>query len=90
MSTIDEDREHLHSLGYAQELHRGLSTFSNFAISFSIISILTGAVILYDYGLAWAGTAAVVIGWPLVTIFVLPIAASMAELASAYPTAGGL
>ena len=64
--------------------------FSNFAISFSIISILTGAVILYDYGLAWAGTAAVMIGWPLVTVFVLLIAASMAEIASAYPTAGGL
>ena len=64
--------------------------FSNFAISFSIISILTGAVILYDYGLAWAGTAAVMIGWPLITVFVLLIAASMAEIASAYPTAGGL
>jgi len=64
--------------------------FSNFAISFSIISILTGAVILYDYGLAWAGTAAVLIGWPLVTFFVLFIAASMSEIASAYPTAGGL
>ena len=54
------------------------------------LRILTGAVILYDYGLAWAGTAAVMIGWPLVTVFVLAIAASMAELASAYPTAGGL
>ena len=64
--------------------------FSNFAISFSIISILTGAVILYDYGLAWAGTAAVLLGWPLITIFVLAIAASMGEIASAYPTAGGL
>jgi amino acid transporter len=64
--------------------------FSNFAISFSIISILTGAVILYDYGLAWAGTAASLIGWPLITVFVLCIAASMAEVASAYPTAGGL
>ena len=64
--------------------------FSNFAISFSIISILTGAVILYDYGLAWAGTAAVLIGWPLITVFVLLIAASMGEIASAYPTAGGL
>jgi amino acid transporter len=64
--------------------------FSNFAISFSIISILTGAVILYDYGLAWAGTAAVMIGWPLITVFVLAIAASMGEIASAYPTAGGL
>jgi amino acid transporter len=80
----------LHSLGYAQELFRSMGGFSNFAISFSIISILTGAVILYDYGLAWAGTAAVLIGWPLITVFVLAIAASMAEIASAYPTAGGL
>jgi len=88
--TIKQDIKDLHSLGYAQELFRTMGGFSNFAISFSIISILTGAVILYDYGLAWAGTAAVLIGWPLVTVFVLTIAASMAEVASAYPTAGGL
>ena len=87
---IERDREDLHKLGYAQELLRSMGGFSNFAISFSIISILTGAVILYDYGLAWAGTAAVLIGWPLVTVFVLLIAASMGEIASAYPTAGGL
>ena len=87
---VEQDIQDLHGLGYAQELFRTMGGFSNFAISFSIISILTGAVILYDYGLAWAGTAAVMIGWPLITIFVLCIAASMAELASAYPTAGGL
>ena len=87
---IQQDIKDLHQLGYAQELFRSMGGFSNFAISFSIISILTGAVILYDYGLAWAGTAAVLIGWPLVTVFVLFIAASMAEIASAYPTAGGL
>ncbi|MEA2545140.1 MAG: hypothetical protein QOI09_413 [Chloroflexota bacterium] len=87
---VQDDIKDLHGLGYAQELFRTMGGFSNFAISFSIISILTGAVILYDYGLAWAGTAAVMIGWPLITVFVLAIAASMAELASAYPTAGGL
>lgn len=87
---IRQDVHDLHRLGYAQELFRNMGGFSNFAISFSIISILTGAVILYDYGLAWAGTAAVLIGWPLVTVFVLFIAASMSEIASAYPTAGGL
>lgn len=87
---VQQDVRDLHGLGYAQELLRTMGGFSNFAISFSIISILTGAVILYDYGLAWAGTAAVVWGWPLITIFVLAIAAAMAELASAYPTAGGL
>ncbi len=87
---IKQDIHELHQLGYAQELYRSMGGFSNFAISFSIISILTGAVILYDYGLAWAGKAAVMIGWPLVTVFVVCIAASMAEIASAYPTAGGL
>jgi amino acid transporter len=87
---IKEDVHDLHRLGYAQELFRTMGGFSNFAISFSIISILTGAVILYDYGLAWSGTAASLIGWPVVTVFVLMIAASMAEVASAYPTAGGL
>jgi amino acid transporter len=87
---IRQDVRDLHQLGYAQELFRTMGGFSNFAISFSIISILTGAVILYDYGLAWAGKAAVTLGWPLITIFVVAIAASMAEIASAYPTAGGL
>src|ERR671919_2368034 len=86
----EKDKSDLNKFGYAQELLRSMGGFSNFAISFSIISILTGAVILYDYGLAWAGTAAVLIGWPLITIFVLAIAAAMAEIASAYPTAGGL
>src|SRR4026209_2125918 len=88
--TIQQDVQDLHGLGYAQELLRSMGGFSNFAISFSIISILTGAVILYDYGLAWAGTAAGRIGWPLVTVFVLLIAASMGEIASACPAAGGV
>jgi amino acid transporter len=87
---IQQDVHDLHRLGYAQELFRTIGGFSNFAISFSIISILTGAVILFDYGLAWGGPAASTLGWPLVSLFTLLIAASMAEIASAYPTAGGL
>src|SRR5215467_9939162 len=88
--THEDDRQTLHRLGYAQELARTMGAFSNFAISFSIISILTGAVILYDYGLAWGGPGISGIGWPLVSVFTLVIACSMAEIASAYPTAGGL
>ena len=87
---IKQDVHDLHRLGYAQELFRTMGGFSNFAISFSIISILTGAVILFDYGLAWGGPAASTLGWPLVSVFTLLIAAAMAEIASAYPTAGGL
>jgi amino acid transporter len=89
-AAIHDDVADLHALGYAQELLRTMGGFSNFAISFSIISILTGAVILYNLGLEMAGPAAVGLGWPLVTIFTLMIAATMAEIASAYPTAGGL
>ena len=87
---IRQDVQDLHGLGYAQELLRSMGGFSNFAISFSIISILTGAVILYNLGLELGGPAATGLGWPLVTIFTLMIAATMAEIASAYPTAGGL
>ncbi|MGA3058165.1 MAG: amino acid permease [Candidatus Limnocylindrales bacterium] len=87
---IRQDVHDLHRLGYAQELFRTMGGFSNFAISFSIISILTGAVILFDYGLAWGGPAASTLGWPLVSLFTLMIAAAMAEIASVYPTAGGL
>src|SRR5438128_5286937 len=64
--------------------------FSNFAISFSIISILTGAVTLYGVGLNAGGPVVMGIGWPLVTLFVLFVAAALAELASAIPTSGAL
>jgi amino acid transporter len=87
---IQQDVRDLHKLGYAQQLFREMGGFSNFAISFSIISILTGAILLYGYGLGFAGPIINTYGWPLVSLFVLCIAASMAELASAYPTAGGL
>ena len=86
----DQDAEDLRRLGYAQQLFREMGGFSNFAISFSIISILTGAVLLYGYGLKFAGPIINSVGWPVVSLFTLAVAASMAELASAYPTAGGL
>ncbi len=87
---LRQDREDLHKLGYAQQLFREMGGFANFAISFSVISILTGAILLFGYGLGYAGPIINTFGWPLVSLFVLAIAASMAELASTYPTAGGL
>jgi len=87
---IRQDVEDLRRLGYAQQLFREMGGFSNFAISFSIISILTGAVLLYGYGLKFAGPIINTVGWPVVSLFTLCVAASMAELASMYPTAGGL
>jgi amino acid transporter len=87
---ISEDERELGKLGYAQELFRTMGGFSNFAISFSIISILTGAVTLYGHGLTMGGPAEMAFGWPLVTVFTLAVAMSMAELASALPTSGAM
>lgn len=78
------------SFGYKQELLRDMGGFSNFAVSFSIISILTGAVSYYGYGFSQGGPAMMGIGWPLVTFFVLFVAAAMAELTSAIPTSGAI
>ncbi|HKQ76362.1 MAG TPA: amino acid permease [Blastocatellia bacterium] len=84
------DEQELGKLGYAQELFRTMGGFSNFAISFSIISILTGAVTLYGHGLMMGGPAEMAFGWPLVTLFTLAVVCSMAELASALPTSGAM
>jgi hypothetical protein len=62
--------------------------FSNFAISFSVISILTGAVTLFGYGFEMGGPLQMTLGWPLVSFFSMLVAMSMAELASAFPTSG--
>jgi len=86
----EKDKHDLNKFGYAQELLRSMGGFSNFAISFSIISILTGAVSLYGHGLTYGGPGMMGLGWPLVALFVMFVAASMAELSSAIPTAGAL
>jgi amino acid transporter len=86
----DDDEKRLAELGYKQELRRKWSGFSNFAISFSIISILAGC--FTTFGQAWmnGGPIAISWGWPLISIFILIIGFCMSELVSAYPTAGGI
>ena len=84
------DVERLHELGYAQELLRRMGGFSNFAVSFTIISILSGCLTLYYYGMNTGGPVVMSIGWPLVGVFVTLVGLAMAEICSSYPTAGGL
>ena len=84
------DVETLHKLGYAQELRRKMSTFSNFAVSFTIISILSGCLTVYYFGMTNGGPVVITLGWPLVGIMVTLVGLAMAEVCSSYPTAGGL
>ena len=84
------DVEKLHELGYAQELKRGMGAFSNFAVSFTIISILSGCLTLFGFGMFVGGPASAAYGWPIVGILVTFVALAMAEICSSFPTAGGL
>jgi amino acid transporter len=89
-TSVGDDERRLAELGYKQELHRSWSGFSNFAISFSIISILAGC--FTTFGQAWnnGGPIAISIGWPIISAFILVIGLCMSELVSAFPTSGGI
>ena len=86
----DEDERQLAEMGYKQDLNRAWSAFSNFAISFTIISVLAGC--FTTYGQAWnnGGPIAISWGWPLISIPILIIGFCMSELVAKYPTAGGI
>ncbi len=85
-----QDTQVLHGMGYAQELERRMSKFSNFAISFSIICILSGGINSLGQATAGAGGAAIGIGWPVGVLLSGVFALGLAQISSAYPTAGGL
>jgi amino acid transporter len=86
---VSEDVQRLHELGYRQELSRAWSGFTNFAISFTIISVLAGTFTSFPFAWQNGGPITASIGWPVLCFFVLMVAFSMAELTSRYPTAGG-
>ena len=90
VQTTDSDVETLHRMGYAQELLRRMSGFSNFAVSFTIISILSGCLTLYGFAMNAGGPIVMNIGWPLIGIMVTLVGLAMAEVCSSFPTAGGL
>lgn len=91
MSTAPKgDDAELARLGYAQELLRRMGGFASFAVSFSIISVLTGCITAYSDAIGPGGPRALGIGWPLVSVGTVLVALAMAELASAFPTAGAL
>lgn len=87
---MDRDARELARLGYAQELLRRLGGFSTFAIGFSVISVLTGITSTFGDALGAGGPAGLGLGWPIVAAGTVLVALAMAELASAFPTAGAL
>ncbi|MEI2775627.1 MAG: amino acid permease [Tetrasphaera sp.] len=87
---LTEDEKHLAKLGYRQDLDRSWSGFSNFAISFSIISILAGCFTNFGAGFNNGGPISVSWSWPILGALILVVGFTMSELVSAYPTSGGI
>jgi amino acid transporter len=87
---LTDDEKHLAKLGYRQDLKRSWSGFSNFAISFSIISILAGCLTNFGAGFNNGGPVSISWSWPILGVFILIIGFTMSELVSAYPTSGGI
>ena len=84
------DKQVLHKLGYAQELSRRMSGFSNFAISFSIICILAGGISAFPAAFNALGSGGAFLIWLVGGILALSVAFGMGQIASSFPTAGGL
>jgi amino acid transporter len=84
------DEALLHRLGYAQVLYREMGGFSNFAISFTIISILAGCLTSYFIAFNNGGPVAITWGWLIIGAFSIIVSMAMGEIASSMPTAGAL
>lgn len=84
------DKQVLHKLGYAQELSRRMSGFSNFAISFSIICILAGGISAFPAAFNALGSGGAFLIWLVGGVLALSVAFGMGQIASSFPTAGGL
>lgn len=89
-SNTTEDVKILHEMGYAQELSRRMGPFQSFAVSFSIICIISGGLASFPIAMSTAGPWAATIGWIIGGIYALIVAAALGQIASAYPTAGSL
>jgi amino acid transporter len=90
LEVIDHDERRLNEMGYQQELKRGMGSFSNFAVSFTIISIITGVLQTFWLGMIAGGPRTMIIDWVVAGTFITFMGLSLAEICSAYPTAGGL
>lgn len=75
------------SFGYRQELKRSMSGFSSFAISFSLISVLTGIFANFNFAFREVG-GWIIWAWLLVAIGQFLIARVMAGLSIRFPIAG--
>ncbi|KAI0508979.1 amino acid/polyamine transporter I [Xylaria bambusicola] len=80
----------LSSLGYTPELVRTRSTFQVAFMSFVLASVPYGLATTLYYPLVCGGPVDIIWGWVGVSLIIVCVAASLGEITSVYPTAGGV
>ena len=74
---LDDDST-LRSMGIRPVLTRRMSPFGTFAISFSVISILSGCMTLFGFGMLTGGPVVMLWGWVIVGAMVMLVGAGLA------------
>jgi amino acid transporter len=83
-----EDDKILDDMGYDKVLYRGLGSFTNFAFGFTEVGVLVSIVTTWNYGLQYGGPTEIVWGFFVTFVMTMIVSLSMAEISSAYPSAG--
>lgn len=84
------DSSYLRDLGYSQNLYRGLNLFTSFAFGSADVGVLVSMVSMFTYGLSTGGSGTMAWGWLIASIMTLIVSFSLAEICSAFPTAGSV
>jgi len=85
-----EDEYQLAQLGYKQEFFRGLGLFENWAATFTSMNFASGIPVLFGFVMYTGGPTAAFANWTMVGGLSFVVSLSMAEIAAALPTAGGI
>lgn len=80
----------LAKMGYKSELPRSLSMLSVLGLSFAIMAVPYGLSTTFYITLSNGQSVTIIWGWVLLSLLSIAIAASLAEICSVYPTAGGV
>ncbi|KAF8714416.1 hypothetical protein AX14_012712, partial [Amanita brunnescens Koide BX004] len=89
-SSSDEDDHELIALGYKPSFRREFTSLSTISFAFSVLGVCPCIAMTFNTPLTLGGPSTVVWCWILGACMCFTLAASIAEIVSAYPTCGGM
>jgi amino acid transporter len=87
---MSKDEQALAKLGYRQEFFRHLGLFENWAATFTSMNFVSGIPVLFGWVMYTGGPQSAFANWTMVGGLSFIVSLVMAEIAAAFPTAGGI